>query len=47
MDRIDRTILKNTERRYDAVSISCLKKEGIEELIDKIERALAGDIYPT
>ena len=44
MDRIDRTVLKNVEKRYDAVSISCLKKEGIEELIDKIEWALATDI---
>ena len=43
MDRIDRTVLKNIEKRYDAVSISCLKKEGIEELIGKIQWALAGD----
>ena len=43
MDRIDRTVLKNIEKRYDAVSISCLKKEGIEGLIDKIEWALATD----
>jgi GTP-binding protein HflX len=43
MDRIDRTVLKNIEKRYDAVSISCLKKEGIEELIDKIQWVLATD----
>jgi hypothetical protein len=43
MDRIDSAIVKNVEKRYDAVSISCLKKEGIEELIGKIEWALAGD----
>jgi GTPase len=44
IDRIDRTILSNIEKRYDAVSISCLKKEGIEGLIDKVERVLAGEI---
>jgi hypothetical protein len=43
MDRIDRTVLNNIEKRYDAVAISCLKKEGIEELIGKIQWALAGD----
>jgi GTP-binding protein HflX len=43
MDRIDRTVLKNIEKRYDAVSISCLKKEGIEKLIDKIQWVLATD----
>jgi GTP-binding protein HflX len=41
MDRIDMTILKNIEKRYDAVSISCLKKQGIQELIDKIQWVLA------
>jgi GTP-binding protein HflX len=46
MDRIDRTVLKNIEKRYDAVSISCLKKEGIEELIGKIEAAIIGDAPP-
>jgi GTP-binding protein HflX len=43
MDRIDRVVLKNIEKRYNAVSISCLKKEGIEELISRIQRDLVTD----
>jgi GTP-binding protein HflX len=43
IDRIDRTVATNIEKRYDAVSISCLRKEGIEKLIRKIESAIIGD----
>jgi len=43
-DRIDGTIIQNIEKRYDAVSISCRKEEGIERLIGKIESVLAADI---
>lgn len=37
IDKINREFLKNIEDRYQAVSISCLKKEGIERLIENIE----------
>ncbi len=43
IDRVDKTILENIERRYSAISISCLKKEGIEALVMKIQAALAAD----
>jgi 50S ribosomal subunit-associated GTPase HflX len=42
-DRIDGTIIPNVEKRYDAVSISCRKEEGIERLVGKIESVLAGE----
>ncbi len=47
MDRIDREVLDNIEKRYEAVSVSCLKKEGIEGLVSGIERALAVDTGAT
>ena len=41
IDRTDRSILSNIEKRYDAVSISCLKKEGLGRMMEKIDVALA------
>jgi len=40
IDKIDRSFIKNIELRYNAVSISCLKKIGIERLIEHIEDRL-------
>ncbi len=40
IDKVERTILANIEKRYEAVSISCLEKEGIERLISTIESLL-------
>jgi len=40
IDKIDRSFIKNLEQRYNAISISCLKKIGIERLIDSIEGRL-------
>jgi GTPase len=42
IDKTDRTFLKNIEDRYRAVSISSLKKIGIERLIQAIEAELSG-----
>ncbi len=39
-DKVDRTFIPNIERRYNAVSISAFKKEGIERLVPAIEEAL-------
>ncbi len=36
-DKIDKTFLDRIEDRYQAISISCIKKEGMERLIQKIE----------
>jgi GTP-binding protein HflX len=41
IDKIERAFLKNIEDRYGAISISCLKKEGIEGLVSTIEEKLA------
>lgn len=41
IDRADKAMLADCERRYGAHSISCLKKEGIETLIERIEQSLA------
>jgi GTPase len=46
IDKADRTFIPNIERRYDAVSISAFKKEGIERLVRTIEDAL-GIVSPT
>ncbi len=40
IDRVDRTCLHYVEQRHHAVSISCTKKEGIERLIETIEKTL-------
>jgi GTP-binding protein HflX len=37
VDRMDKGIIRNIEERYNAVSISCLEKEGIDRLIRTIE----------
>ena len=42
IDKTDRTFLKNIEDRYRAVSISSLKKIGIDRLIQAIEAELSG-----
>jgi GTP-binding protein HflX len=41
IDRVDRGFVRLLEERHRAVSISCLKKEGIEELVAAIELLLA------
>jgi GTP-binding protein HflX len=40
VDRMDKGVMRNIEERYNAVSISCVKKEGIERLIRTIEAEL-------
>lgn len=40
IDRVDRTSLPYIEQRHRAVSISCTKREGIERLIETIEKNL-------
>jgi GTP-binding protein HflX len=40
-DRIDGELVGNLAQRYNAVSISCLKKEGIENLVATIEAELS------
>lgn len=40
-DKIDRTFIPNVEKRYNAVSISAFKKEGIDRLVTAVEGALA------
>ena len=42
-DRVDPAVVANVERRYDAVSISSLRKEGIDRLISAIETAVAAE----
>ena len=44
IDRVDSRLIMNVERRYNAVSISSLKKEGIDRLIMTIETALGTGI---
>ncbi|MCX7966502.1 MAG: GTPase HflX [Syntrophorhabdaceae bacterium] len=44
IDKINRSIIKNIESRYNAISISCLKKEGIERLIETIETRLKSSL---
>ena len=44
IDKTDRTFLKNIEDRYRAVSISSLKKIGIDRLIQAIEAELSRQI---
>ncbi len=46
IDKMDRESIRNIERRYDAVSISCLKKQGIERLIAAIEVEIPKDRSP-
>jgi GTP-binding protein HflX len=45
IDKIERAFLKNIEDRYGAISISCLKKEGIERLVERVEKELFIPIY--
>jgi len=45
IDKIDRTFLNRIEDRYQAVSISCVKKEGIERLLEAVEMEL-NESYP-
>jgi GTP-binding protein HflX len=45
IDRIDRTFLNRIEDRYQAVSISCKRNEGIERLVRTIETQLH-EIHP-
>jgi GTPase len=40
VDRMDKGIIRNIGERYNAVAISCLKKEGIDRLIRTIEAEL-------
>jgi GTPase len=40
MDRASRESVRFIEQRYDAVAISCLTGEGIEILVERLERAL-------
>ncbi|MDR2017487.1 MAG: GTPase HflX [Syntrophobacterales bacterium] len=40
-DKMDSSFIRLVEERYKAVSISCLKKEGIEGLVETIEKAVA------
>lgn len=37
IDRIERAFVSDLKERYNACAISCLKKEGIEELVNRIE----------
>lgn len=43
-DRVESDMIANLERRYGAISISSLKKEGIEQLVGAIEVALEEEI---
>ncbi len=43
---VDRRFIPNVEKRYNAVSISAFKKEGVDRLIPAIERALQDAIPP-
>ena len=43
IDRVNKAILKNIEKQHDAVSVSCLKREGIEGLIRRIQSVLTAD----
>lgn len=40
-DRVNPALIPNVERRYNAVSISSLKREGIDHLVEAVESALA------
>ncbi len=40
VDKTNRAFVKNIENRYNAVSISCLKKEGIDRLVETIVERL-------
>ena len=44
IDKMDRAFLRKIEERYNAVSISCLKKEGIEGLIERIQTEVATSV---
>ncbi len=43
IDKIDRSFIRQVENRYHAVSVSCLKREGIDGLVRTIESELAAD----
>ncbi|HOV91333.1 MAG TPA: GTPase HflX [Syntrophorhabdaceae bacterium] len=40
IDNMNREFVKNIENRYNAISISCLKKEGIDRLVETIVERL-------
>lgn len=42
-DRVDPAVAANVEKRYNAVSISSLRKQGIDRLIAAIETAVGGE----
>ncbi|MBP7529052.1 MAG: GTPase HflX, partial [Syntrophorhabdaceae bacterium] len=46
-DRVNPALIPNVERRYNAVSISSLRKVGIDRLVEAIESALAEGPPPT
>ncbi len=46
-DRVNPALIPNVERRYNAVSVSSLRKEGIDRLVEAIESALAEGPPPT
>ncbi len=39
-DRVDKTVAHTIETRHDGISVSCLKKEGIEDLVARIENEI-------
>lgn len=43
IDKIDSAFISNIERRYNAVSISASRREGIDRLVSAIEEALGTD----
>lgn len=40
IDKVNKFYIKNIENRFNAISISCIKKEGIERLVQIIEQRL-------
>jgi GTP-binding protein HflX len=45
VDRVDRKFAQSIERRYGAISISCVTEEGIETLSEALE-AMVGEAHP-
>jgi GTP-binding protein HflX len=45
VDRVDRKFAQSIERRYGAISISCVTEEGIETLSETLE-AMVGEAHP-
>jgi len=46
IDRVDRTFIHRLEERFDCVAISCLRKEGLVALLERIEREIAHSFFP-